>query len=479
MKHSLNQQQDLRQQQRLTPLQVQFVRMLEMTGPEIETEVKRSLEDMPALEVAESSDNEPAETAESFNESPEQMQRADFSDDDDTPSYMLDARNYSRDDKHYEPVAVNDEESLAESLQTQLRELDLDDETRGAALYIIGNLDGNGYLRRSPRLIADDIAIATGIDIPQPKIEAAWHAVRSLDPAGIGASDLRDCLLLQLERRQQNPTVELATKIVGDCFDLFSKKHSRLIAERLGVSIDDVRSAVELISRLNPKPGNQHGESALERSGRLIVPEFLVEPEGDTLTVTLLNNVPELAISATFRDDTPLEDMSMSPRQKADALTFVRTRRDEASNFIKTLQMRQSTLFNVMTAIAEIQRDFFMTGDETLLKPMILKDVANRTGYNLSVISRATASKYVMTVAGIYPLKFFFNERPKEDDDVTFHQIAAAMRAIIDAEDTESPASDEAITAALRSKGFNIARRTVAKYRERLGIPVARLRRSL
>lgn len=458
-------------------MQVQFVRMLEMTGPEIETEVKRSLEDMPALEVAESHYNESDETAESFNESPEQMQRADFSDDDDTPSYMLDARNYSSDDKHYEPVAVNDEESLSESLQTQLRELDLDDETRGAALYIIGNLDGNGYLRRSPQLIADDIAIATGIEIPMPKIEAAWQAVRSLDPAGIGASDLRDCLLLQLKRRKQSPMAELATKIVSDCFDLFSKKHSRLISERLGVSIDDVRSAVELISRLNPKPGNQQGESALERSGHLIVPEFLVEPEGDTLVVSLLNNIPELTISAAFRDDAPSEDMS--PRRKADALTFVRTRRDEAANFIKTVQMRQSTLFNVMTAIAEIQRDFFMTGDETLLKPMILKDVANRTGYNLSVISRATASKYVMTVAGLYPLKFFFNERPKEDDDVTFHQIAAAMRAIIDAEDPESPASDEAITATLRAQGYNIARRTVAKYRERLGIPVARLRRSL
>ncbi len=458
-------------------MQVQFVRMLEMTGPEIETEVKRSLEDMPALEVAESHYNESDETAESFNESPEQMQRADFSDDDDTPSYMLDARNYSSDDKRYEPVAVNDEESLAESLQTQLRELDLDDETRGAALYIIGNLDGNGYLRRSPQLIADDIAIATGIEIPMPKIEAAWQAVRSLDPAGIGASDLRDCLLLQLKRRQQSPMAELATKIVSDCFDLFSKKHSRLISERLGVSIDDVRSAVELISHLNPKPGNQQGESALERSGHLIVPEFLVEPEGDTLVVSLLNNIPELTISAAFRDDAPSEDMS--PRRKADALTFVRTRRDEAANFIKTVQMRQSTLFNVMTAIAEIQRDFFMTGDETLLKPMILKDVANRTGYNLSVISRATASKYVMTVAGLYPLKFFFNERPKEDDDVTFHQIAAAMRAIINAEDPESPASDEAITATLRAQGYNIARRTVAKYRERLGIPVARLRRSL
>lgn len=477
MKHSLHQQQDLRQQQRLTPLQVQFVRMLEMTGPEIEAEVKRSLEDMPALEAAENSDKESSAESEQFNESPEQMQRADFTDDDETPSYMLDARNYSPDSKHYEPVVVNDEESLAESLQAQLRELDLDDETRGAAIYIIGNLDGNGYLRRSLQQIADDIAIATGIEIPISKIEAAWQAVRSLDPAGIGASDLRDCLLLQLERRPQSPTVKLATEIVRDCFDLFSKKHSLRIAERLGVSQEDVRSAVELIFRLNPKPGNQQGESAIERSGHLIVPEFLVEPEGDSLVVTLLNNIPELAISATFRDDTPIGEMH--PRQKADTMTFVRTRREEAANFIKTLQMRQATLFNVMSAIAEIQRDFFMTGDETLLKPMILKDVANRTGYNLSVISRATASKYVMTVAGLYPLKFFFNERPKDDDDATFHQIAAAMREIIEAENPESPASDEAITAALREKGYNIARRTVAKYRERLGIPVARLRRSL
>ncbi len=481
MRNNLSQQQDLRQQQRLTPLQVQFVKMLEMTGPEIEAEVRQAVEDMPALEAA--PDDAPASSsaleADDRNIAPEsadELQRADYANDDETPSYILDARNRSASDPVYEPIAVNDEPTLAETLTDQLAELSLTPDQRLAADHIIGNLDSNGYLTRPLRDIADDIAFNLGVDMPLTVLEQARDIVRSLDPPGIGASDLRDCLLLQLKRRQPSPAVDLATDIIDHHFDLFSKKHFHRLAERLDVTDDQVKEAIALISKLNPKPGNQHGDTALEQSGRIIVPEFMVEPEGDSLVVTLLNSIPELTVSETFTDDT-LIPPDASERRRQEAQTFIRSRRDEASSFIKTLKMRQSTLFNVMTAIASIQRDFFFTGDESKLKPMILKDVAALTGYNLSVISRATASKYVMTVAGIYPLKFFFNERPSDDDDTTYHQIAAEMRRIIDAEDKNSPTTDEAITAMLNARGFNIARRTVAKYRERMGIPVARLRR--
>ena len=247
----------------------------------------------------------------------------------------------------------------------------------------------------------------------------------------------------------------------------------------LGIDTAQLTAAVEVISRLNPKPGNQLNDSAIEHSSRQIVPEFQVDIDSDSnISVSLLNNIPELALSRSFSIDTPIST-ALTQRQRSDAATFIRTRRDEAQAFIKTLQMRQATLINVMTAIASLQRDFFISGDETRLRPMILKDVAAMTGYDLSVISRATASKYVMAPSGIYPLKFFFNERPKADDDVTSHQIIDAIKTIISQEDKRSPLPDETIAAMLSDKGFNIARRTVAKYRERLGLPVARLRKTI
>ncbi len=477
MKPTLQQQQELKQLQRLTPMQVQFVRMLEMTGPELEGEVNRALDEMPALEIAENqgvtADND------GFNETAEQVQLADYGNDDDIPSYMLDARNRSVNDTYYTPVAVNDELTLAEDLTRQLSELPLSPRQLTIASYIIGNLDSNGYLKRTPEAIADDITFTESVETEAAEVSKVIDIIRTLDPAGVGAVDLRDCLLLQLNRRQ--PTVEVITarEIITHYFDLFSKKHFDRLADLLGIDTERLTAAVDIISRLNPKPGNQLNDSAIEHSGRQIVPELQVEIDSDNnLTVSLLNNIPDLALSRSFSLDTPVS-ATLTPRQRTDAATFIRTRRDEAQAFIKTLRMRQSTLLNVMTAIASLQRDFFLTGDETRLHPMILKDVAAVTGYDLSVISRATASKYVLAPSGIYPLKFFFNERPKADDDVTSHQITDAIKTIISQEDKRSPLPDETIAAMLSEKGFNIARRTVAKYRERLGLPVARLRKTI
>lgn len=477
MKPTLQQQQELKQLQRLTPMQVQFVRMLEMTGPELEGEVNRALDEMPALEIAENQGVTPDN--DDFNETAEQVQLADYGNDDDIPSYMLDARNRSVNDTYYTPVAVNDELTLAEDLSRQLSELPLSPRQLTIANYIIGNLDSNGYLKRTPEAIADDITFTESVETEAAEVSKVIDIIRTLDPAGVGAVDLRDCLLLQLNRRQ--PTVEVITarEIITHYFDLFSKKHFDRLADLLGIDTERLTAAVDIISRLNPKPGNQLNDSAIEHSGRQIVPELQVEIDSDNnLTVSLLNNIPDLALSRSFSLDTPMS-ATLTPRQRTDAATFIRTRRDEAQAFIKTLQMRQSTLLNVMTAIASLQRDFFLTGDETRLHPMILKDVAAVTGYDLSVISRATASKYVLAPSGIYPLKFFFNERPKADDDVTSHQIIDAIKTIISQEDKRSPLPDETIAAMLSEKGFNIARRTVAKYRERLGLPVARLRKTI
>lgn len=458
-------------------MQVQFVRMLEMTGPEIEGEVSRAIEDMPAIEVVEN----PSATddTDSFNETSEQVQLADYAHDDEIPSYMLDARNRSVNDTYYTPVAVNDELTLGEELARQLSEMSLTPRQLVIANYIIGNLDSNGYLKRSPEAIADDITFSESEETDPSEVREVLGIIRTLDPAGVGASDLRDCLLLQLDRRQPSVEVITAREILTHYFDLFSKKHFDRLADMLGIDNERLTAAVELISRLNPKPGNQLNDSAIEYTGRQIVPEFQVDIDNDNnLTVSLLNNIPELAVSQSFNLDSSLAE-SMTPRERAETATFIRTRRDEAQAFIKTLQMRQSTLLNVMTAIASLQRDFFLTGDETQLKPMILKDVAALTGYDLSVISRATASKYVMAPSGIYPLKFFFNERPLANDDITSLQIMNALKSIVAKENKRSPFSDETIASMLSEQGFNIARRTVAKYRERLGIPVARLRKTI
>lgn len=463
-------------QQRLTPLQVQFVKMLEMTGPELEDEVRRAVDDNPALEVA--ADDNPAPAENDFNESAEEMQMADYRGDD-IPSYRLEARNHSSDDRYYEPIAADDGETLIESLNTQIAQTSLDPIGREVAEYIIGNLDDNGYMTRSIQAIADDLAFQRGLDVSTAQVKKVWEAVRSLEPAGIGAIDLRDSLLLQLRRRHQSAARDRAIEIVADYFDLFSKKHFDRIISLTGMDENELREAMSVIRQLNPKPGSGLQPAAADDRTRHINPDFSVETDGDTITLTLLNSLPELQIEESFASDEAIDIPDATPRQKREAMLFVRQKRDEAAGFIKVIKMRQETLYRVMLAIIKLQRRFFLTDDPTAIRPMILKDVAALTGYDLSVISRATAGKYVMTQRGVYPLKMFFNERPKEDDDTSSLQILAALRKIIDNEDKHRPLSDEAITAALRDAGYDIARRTVAKYREKAGVPVARLRKEI
>ncbi len=463
-------------------MQVKFVRMLEMTGPEVEDEVRRAIDENPALEAGPDDDRQPASTDPDdgdFNESAEQMQLADYSSDDDIPSYRLEARNHSADDTYFEPMAVADGETLIESLNSQIAQTGLNADDREIASYIIGNLDDNGYLTRDLQAIADDIAMQLGLDFDITRLKAVWQAVRQLDPPGIAAVDLRDSLLLQLRRRSQSPQRDLAIEIIGDYFDLFSKKHFDRIISLTGTDQDSLRKAIDLIRQLNPKPGSGLSASSGDDKARHINPDFSVEADGDSITVTLLNNIPDLQIEATFAADTPVTIPDASQRHRREAALFIRQKRDEAASFIKILKMRQETLYRVMLAIVKIQRRFFLSDDPADIRPMILKDVAALTGYDLSVISRATAAKYVMTQRGVYPLKMFFNERPKEDDDTSSRQIIAALQAIIAAENKRRPLSDDAITKALKDKGFDIARRTVTKYRERVGIPVARLRKEM
>lgn len=461
-------------------MQVQFVRMLEMTGPEVEEEVRRAVDENPALEVAEQ-DREQLPSNEdgddSYNESAEEMRLADYPNEDETPSYRLEARNHSADDEYYEPVAVASGDSLIDALTAQVSEHDLSERDTTIADYIIGSLDDNGYLTRPISAIADDLAIHQGMEVSVEEVRKVLDVIRTFDPAGVGAVDLRDCLLLQLRRKPSSVEVKTAIEIIAHYFDLFSKKHYDKLASALGISAEDLRDAIGQIRTLNPKPGGQVNGDTDDRT-RHIIPDFNVDVDGDVITLTLLNNIPDLQIEESFKCDT--RELPASTRKgEREAMAFIRQKHDEASSFIKVLKMRQETLYNVMRAIVRLQREFFLTDDESRLKPMILKDVAALTGYDLSVISRATAGKYVTTARGIYPLKFFFNERPKEDEDTSSHEILATIKDIISGESKDKPLSDEAITSMLTGKGYDIARRTVAKYREKLGFPVARLRKEL
>ena len=470
LKLALNQ----KQLQTLSPMQLQFVRVLEMTGPEIEDEVRRVLDENPALEIADAPVAE-TEEEEQFTESAEQLQLADYGSEDDIPAYRLEMRNHSADDAYYEPVAVAGE-SIIEALQRQLAEYDLNAVDMQIASLITGNIDDNGYMTRSPAEIADDAAFQHGLDVSGDEVKRVWQLVRSMEPAGIAAVDLRDCLLLQLKRRDDasSPSVQMATAIVGDYFDLFSKMRYDKLQSALGVGDDKLREAMEVIRSLNPKPGNQLSSAGDDERMRHITPDFAVECDGDMLTVTSLSRIPHLQIESSFAGD-----IKVPRRGDEDAASFVRQRRDEAQTFIKVLDMRSSTMFRVVSAIVKLQRQFFMTGDTAKLRPMVLRDVAALTGDDLSVISRATTGKYISAPSGIYPLKFFFNERPVEGADASSHELMAVLKSIIENEDKKHPLSDRAITALMNEKGYDVARRTVAKYREKAGIPVGRLRRNI
>ena len=468
----LRQVQQQKLQQRLNPQSVALGRVLEMSVPEFEDEVRRELDENPALEVADS-----PVTDHDFGETSDQLQLADYADADDAPVYLRHAANASPDDYHEEAAsfAADENDSMVDVLMRRLAdENELSDTEMKIAAHIIGNLDDNGYLRRPLEAIADDMEMIEGFYVGMDEIEKVFNAVRALEPVGICAVDLRDCLLLQLDRKPESAARDNALTIVADYFDLFSKKHFDRIQNQMGLSRDDMTEALDLIKSLNPKPA-----SALEtgkNSARInaVTPDYYLDydSENDRFSLSLPGNIPDLAIEASFGAD---EEAEM--RDKA-AAAFIHRRRNDALSFIRLVEQRHATLMSIGKAIVQLQRDFMLSGDRSDIKPMILKDVAAVTGLDLSVISRATSGKYIMTPHGMYPLKLFFNERPDADTDVSSHQILEKISALIDAEDKRHPLSDQAICEALAKDGFDIARRTVAKYRERLGLPVARLRRN-
>ena len=478
----LKQQLQLKLQQRLSPAQIQVIKMLEIPTLELEERIRQEIEENPALEEGvEKSDD--SDEQDDFNEDFDASDTPDFEEymaDDDIPDYKLIANNSSRDDKH-EDIPFSAGLTFHEFLSDQVGLLQLTDRERSLMDYIIGNIDEEGYLRRSPESMVDDIVFQAGVETTDEEMKRLVREVQQLDPAGVGAINLQECLILQLERREQTPDVINARKIITNFFEEFSKKHYDRIIRAMAITEVELKEALNQIVKLNPKPGNAWSGNVLEKTFSAIVPDFIIENDEGTLTVQLNNsNVPELRVSSTynemFRDFT--SNKENQSREMKDAVMFAKQKIDAARWFIDAIKQRQQTLIATMTAIVNYQREFFIEGDETYLKPMVLKDIADITGYDISTISRVSSSKYAQTEFGIFPVKFFFSETMLNDsgEEISTREIKKIMQECIDEEDKRAPINDDKLAEMLKEKGYNIARRTVAKYREQLNIPVARLR---
>ena len=483
---ALNQHQQLKNSQRLSPLQMQYIKLIELNSIELEDRIKHEVDENPALETSETdtsfeSDGEMAGSDDDFL-SQEEIILGDYLSEDDIPDYRLD-KSSKKNEPNFFDFSHSNEQSLHESLLTQINLLNLDERKQIIAEYIIGNIDENGYLLRDLRSISDDLLFQQHIEATSLQMEDVLYEIQDLDPVGVGARDLQECLLLQLERREATPAVILAQKILTHYFDEFSRKHYEKIIHKLEISSEDLRDAIDEIVSLNPKPGNVLGGS-METTMNSITPDFIVEAYNGEMNIYLNNsNIPHLKVNRIFAEmlqgfDANKEGMSEKDKQ---SMLFMKQKIDSAKWFIDAIKQRQNTLQRTMEAIVNIQYDFFLTEDESLLKPMILKDVAERAGYDISTISRVSNSKYVQTNTGVYPLKFFFSEamQTSNGEDISSREIKRILKESIDKENPSKPLTDEELTHILNKKGYQIARRTVAKYREQLGILVARLRKKI
>ncbi len=487
---AISQSMQLKLQQKLSPMQIQLVKLLEIPTAQMEQRIKEEVEANPVLEIDEEATRRKEEEMPpepQINAAKDQEPQDGTVDgyllNEDIPAYKLQANNYSDDDKR-ENVPYSEASSFYEHLEEQVGFCDFDERQTQIAKYVIGNIDEDGYLRRDVENIADDISFALNEDVSDDEVRNVLTAVQQMDPAGVGARDLRECLLLQL-RKARKPTQDVtnAINVIDLCFEDFSKHHYDKVTRRLQISDDDLKAAIDVILHLNPKPGSAYSGGAA-RQAQHVMPDFIVEYDNGVLSFHLSRRgEPELKVSDSY--STMLREYANNKdnlsREQRDAATFVRDKIKSAQWFIDAVKQRRNTLSLVMQAIMDYQGDYFLDGDETKLKPMVLKDIADRTGLDVSTISRVSNSKYAQTPFGIYPLKYFFSEAVQnaDGDDVSTREVKSILRDAVDAEDKSAPLTDEKLVEILAQKNYQIARRTVAKYREQLGIPVARLRKAL
>jgi RNA polymerase sigma-54 factor len=484
--------------QKLSPQQIQLMKLLQVPTANLETRIKEELEENPALELDEEKHEEGAEELkdefsengeteyEEMDGSEDEYDNIDVSEyvregDDEVADYKLRDDNYPEEDEGRQ-LPFKSETSFFEVLKNQLGLLKLDDTQRAIAEQIVGSIDEDGYLRRDTTAIVDDLAFRQNINATEEDVEALIKRIQQFDPPGVAARDLQECLLLQLFRQKdEGKPVDLAIKAISRYFDEFTKKHYEKIQRGLNLDDDQLKEVMQQIIRLNPKPGGNVGE--INKAESYVVPDFFIINNGGKLELTLNSrNAPELRISEGYRDMLKEYDRgTKKDKRQKEAVLFIKQKIDAAKWFIDAIKQRQHTLLSTMSAIMEHQYSFFLTGDETELKPMILKDIAEKTGLDISTVSRVANSKFVQTEFGTYRLKFFFSESLSTDtgEEVSTREVKKILSDLIEGEDKKRPLSDERLTELLQEKGYNIARRTVAKYREQLNIPVARLRKEL
>lgn len=453
--------------QRLTQQQLRLVRMLDMSAPELDDAVQKEMEANPALE---------GDEPEAYSDSIYTSSPVSYA------GYRTASGSSLSDDFSDMPIA-DSSPSLYESLLSQLGQLHLKPDVLTAARFIVGNLDPNGRLQRDPAYLVNDLAFSEGIDLPRKVMDEAFEAVRTLEPHGVGAISLADCLSLQLKYLPKTQERDDALRILNEQYEAFSMLHTHLLVSRLRISQERVAAAIELIKTLNPKPGGAVDSTPVAIN--TIIPDVIVDTSGKEPAITLNNRIPELRISETFSNAERRIDRKAKKGRENPDREFILNRYNDARDFIRALQLRQEAMMSVMTAIVKIQREYFDTEDIYRLRPMMIKDIEAITGQDASVISRCTANKYVALPWGVLPLRFFFsdtvgdNAGEDEADALTNRKIEAEIRRVVDAEDKKHPLSDEKITKTLQGEGLNISRRTVAKYRDRLQIPPARLRKSI
>jgi len=474
--------------QKLSPQQIQMIKLLEVPTLQIEQRIKKELEENPALEEGEEDEEIAAESddGEEFDEEDkdqEEFTLDDYIEEDEIPEYRLQANNYSKDDEKRAEIPFSVGSSFHEHLESQFGLRDLTDKQKILGEFIIGNIDEDGYLRRELVNIVDDLAFLQNMTTTVEELEEVLKIIQDLEPPGVGARTLKECLLLQLEKKDHSqPSVKLAHSIIDLQFEEFSKRHYDKIIARLGISENELKSAIDEVLKLNPKPGGVYSDP-YNKIAQPIIPDFILEHSEEGFDLHLNSrNLPELRLSPAYTE--MLQTYSRDKGNKKDmkdAIMFVKQKIDSAKWFIDAIRQRQNTLLLTMNAILEYQQEYFIDGDETKLKPMILKDVAEMTGLDISTVSRVANSKYIQTHFGIFPLKFFFSEGLQTDsgEEVSTREIKRILQDCIDNEEKRRPLTDERLTEILQEKGYQIARRTVAKYREQLNIPVARLRREI
>ena len=462
---------ELKQTQKLSPLQIQTIKLIELPIQELEQKIRAELEENPVL------DDTPA--ASSDDDAPKDVSLDEIGEDDYIPSYRLKVKNWGNDPKpEYNTFSVQD--SFTQSLVNQLGYRNLNAREREIGEFIIGSLDADGYLRRDIESLVDDLAFRAGIEATPEEVLSMLAVIQEFEPSGVGARNLQECLLIQLDALDQTEDVVNAKRILEEEFQEFSNKHFAKVMTRLGLSEKEMKAAVARILKLNPAPGGQVDDSYIDQAQQ-IVPDFVLEDNGGQLSFSMPRfSIPELRLNRKYANLLE-ESKGNSERSQKEAAAFVKQKYDSAKWFVEALKQRQNTLQKTMQAILDYQYEYFLDGDESNLKPMVLKDIAEKTGFDISTISRVVNSKYIETHFGIFPLKYFFSEGMENQDgeEVSTRELKKALQECVDNEDKKKPLTDEQLVEEMNKRGYKVARRTIAKYRGQLHIPLARWRKEL